>query len=256
MNSLTARFSVNRAWCFVVGREYDVVRHAARVGKKSGDKAGKQRAFTTTPTRQRVRNDEDAVSFEIGLIMGGAMGLGMSLYFLDPKTPIKTGEHSIIRAIWPTMADALEKSVLESEKPEKVIERIESSYGITPQRAAYISLMSFMMFRTSRRYWSRRWGDLEWQRSVVFMPWATTVGIPHLTHHCRAHCHTHPPPPLHTHRHGHVYADLHLSALLCPGLLILALRSSQEVGFPLPLLPHNHAAAGDVRRLGMAADFY
>ncbi|KAJ9468913.1 hypothetical protein DIPPA_04526 [Diplonema papillatum] len=144
----------NKVWCLIVGREPDVA-----VGKG----------------KFKIRNDEARVSLEVGCIMGVAMSTGIVLYYLDKKSLPNT-ETSVAAAVFPTVTDALAESVERSGDMEATLDRLENQ-SITQNRAIFTVLMGLAMARTSRVYWARRWGDLEWQRAVVYMPWTSSVGL-------------------------------------------------------------------------------
>ena len=153
---------LRRVYCAVVGKDY--VSTAVQTRFKSKKK------HNTTAV------GEDQISFEIGLIMGGSVFTGFCLYFLDPKRPVNTGENSLARAVWPNMASALEDSILDSEDPEATLTRLQQT-NFTANRALFAAFVSFVVFRSTRRFWSSRWGELEWQRQVLYMPWTSTVSM-------------------------------------------------------------------------------
>eukprot|EP01063_Lacrimia_lanifica_P010773 TRINITY_DN1751_c2_g1_i1.p1 TRINITY_DN1751_c2_g1~~TRINITY_DN1751_c2_g1_i1.p1 ORF type:complete len:247 (+),score=65.72 TRINITY_DN1751_c2_g1_i1:68-808(+) len=143
-----------KMYCFVVGKEYEV------------------RSKRLSKTAQQ----EAQVSLEIAAILGTATTLGISLYFLDPKRTPNT-ETSVASSLWPSLTKDLEKSVYDGpEEADKALNRIQNT-GFTNERKMYALAMGFMVFRNTRRYWARRWGDLEWQRQVLYMPWASTMGL-------------------------------------------------------------------------------
>eukprot|EP01060_Flectonema_neradi_P007013 TRINITY_DN14849_c0_g1_i2.p1 TRINITY_DN14849_c0_g1~~TRINITY_DN14849_c0_g1_i2.p1 ORF type:complete len:265 (+),score=12.43 TRINITY_DN14849_c0_g1_i2:39-797(+) len=161
--SVHGKLIANEAYCFIVGRDFDS--YALRK--------------TKTHSKQRMSRgkDEARIGFEIGSLMGGLMGVGMVFYFIDSASAAKarlTGQGaSYGQVVWPNLVDTLKESIGEDEETRRRLE----SLVFTKEKFAFAALMAFSMFRTSRVYWNRRWGDIEWQRSVVYMPWYSSIGL-------------------------------------------------------------------------------
>eukprot|EP01064_Diplonema_japonicum_P020873 TRINITY_DN30443_c0_g1_i1.p1 TRINITY_DN30443_c0_g1~~TRINITY_DN30443_c0_g1_i1.p1 ORF type:complete len:241 (+),score=31.07 TRINITY_DN30443_c0_g1_i1:66-788(+) len=156
MNHLK-KISNSKTWCFITGKDRDITRKGRGIFK----------------TRE---SDEQRVSFEVGMIMGTMTSLGISLYFLDPKAA-PNSSNGVTAVMWPELSEALEDSVYnQPDGGESTVKRL-NEITFSTERKVFTVLMGFAMFRSSRRYWSRRWGDMEWQRSVIYMPWTSSVGL-------------------------------------------------------------------------------
>ena len=153
----------NETYCFIVGRDYDTF--ALR--------------RTKTHSKQRISkgDDEARIGFEVGTLMGGLMGVGVIFYFIDSASAARarlTGQGaSYGQIIWPNLVDTLKDSIGDDEETRQRLQSVK----FTNEKLAFACLMAFSMFRSSRVYWNRRWGDIEWQRSVIYMPWYSCVGL-------------------------------------------------------------------------------
>eukprot|EP00756_Hemistasia_phaeocysticola_P060509 Hpha_TRINITY_DN4087_c0_g1::TRINITY_DN4087_c0_g1_i2::g.63694::m.63694 len=127
-------------------------------------------AVSSFRRNRKGMHDEDKISVEVGAAMGLASFLAAVFYVMYIPPPADPDSSS--KSFWP----ALHEDTFQTDRGQKGQEQLRQRQ-LTWGRLAAPFVFGFFAFRSARRFWMKRWGDLEWQRVCDVYPLQPTMQL-------------------------------------------------------------------------------